>query len=360
MATFIYKDGGSKQDITITIDNVKRIDENSPWIGMDFSVETPDFTYHKSISIDDDELEDLLETFEQFIDGEIKDYQNWDHIEGDIEILFLPQEGQVTVKVSFVSFNTHFSGFFLDLYGRDEYMRFYAFIKEVLKGTKSSEAMDAIPSRPCLVGNIIGEHVKSDTGETVNGTKHFSAGTKVYLARQQWGDGYENVVVIGKHRGSFRYSEIIMNTKFITNYRFKRVYDPTILKMMNESKYFWWRDEDEEWIVSLAKAMNDETSEVSNKKTDRDNVVDSNEAAEYSPYLDQQYYVVWVKYDDIETFSEYCYIDMSHSIKSGDKVMVERNNRIVPATVIDARWAKRRELDYPPEKMSREIDLVND
>ena len=41
LVTFIYKDGDSKQNIIITIDNVKRIDENSPWIGMDFSIETP-------------------------------------------------------------------------------------------------------------------------------------------------------------------------------------------------------------------------------------------------------------------------------------------------------------------------------
>ena len=103
MATFIYKDGDFKQDIIITIDNVKRIDENSPWIGMDFSIETPEFTYSKSISIDDDELEDLLETFEQFINGEIKNYYTWNHIEDDIEILFLPQEDQVTLKISFGS-----------------------------------------------------------------------------------------------------------------------------------------------------------------------------------------------------------------------------------------------------------------
>ncbi len=137
MATFIYKDGDSKQDVTITIDNVKRIDESSPWIGMDFSIEAPDFVYHKPISIDDDELKDLLETFERFINGEIKDYYNWSHIEGDIEILFLPKEDQVTLKISFVSFNTHFSGFFLDLFGKGEYLRFYTFIKETLKRFKS-------------------------------------------------------------------------------------------------------------------------------------------------------------------------------------------------------------------------------
>ena len=133
MATFIYKDGDSKQDVTITIDNVKRIDEDSPWIGMDFSVETPDFTYSKSISIDDFELEDLSKTFERFINGEIKNYYTWNHIEDDIEILFLPQEDQVTLKISFGSFNTHFSGFFLDLFGKGEYLRFYTFVKETLE-----------------------------------------------------------------------------------------------------------------------------------------------------------------------------------------------------------------------------------
>ena len=63
-------------------------------------------------------------------------YQNRDHIEGDIEILFLPQEDQVTLKISFVSFNAHFSGFFLDLFGRDEYKRFYIFLWEALKEVK--------------------------------------------------------------------------------------------------------------------------------------------------------------------------------------------------------------------------------
>jgi hypothetical protein len=360
MATFIYKDGDSKQDVTITIDNVKRIDEDSPWIGMDFSVETPDFTYSKSISIDDFELEDLSKTFERFINGEIKDYYIWNHIEDDIEILFLPKEDQVTIKVSFVSFCVYSNGFFLDLYSSEEYMRFHAFIKEAVKDIGSRETADAIPSRPCLVGNIVGEHIKGDTGETVNGTKHFSAGTKVYLARQQWGDGYENAVVIGKHRGSFRYSEIIMDTKFITNYRYKRVYDPTVIKMMNESKYIWWNDDDEKWIISLAKAMNESDSASPDTSMECEQIVDSNKSEEYSPYLDTEYYVVWVKYDDIETFSDYCYVDLSHSIVTGEKVMVERNNRFVPATVTDAKWARRRELDYPPEKMSREISRINE
>lgn len=108
-------------------------DENSPWIGMDFSIETPEFAYNKSISIDDFELEDLSKTFERFINGEIKNYYTWNHIEDDIEILFLPQEDQVTLKISFGSFNTHFSGFFLDLFGKGEYLRFYTFVKETLK-----------------------------------------------------------------------------------------------------------------------------------------------------------------------------------------------------------------------------------
>lgn len=100
---------------------------------MDFSIETPEFAYNKSISIDDFELEDLSKTFERFINGEIKNYYTWNHIEDDIEILFLPQEDQVTLKISFGSFNTHFSGFFLDLFEKGEYLRFYTFIKETLE-----------------------------------------------------------------------------------------------------------------------------------------------------------------------------------------------------------------------------------
>ena len=355
---YIFEDG-EPTDLKMTFDiknyaEVKRT--NDIHVDIDLIIEAKEFSYKKWVSIDDVELEDLAKTFKQFIDGQIKEYYVWDHAEYDVEFHFDPKMDEVMLKAWYDYPGTHCSGFFFDLYD-EEYRKFYEYLDSVINDYDSADSTDQITSRPCLVGNIIGEHIKGENGELVNGTKHFAAGTKVYLARQQWGDGYENVVVIGKHRGSFRYSEIIMDTKFITNYRFKRVYDPTILKMMSESKYFWWDDEDEKWIISLAEGMNKRNLSLDINAEDVQGP-DIAESEDYSPYLDQKYYVVWVKYDDIETFSEYCYVDSSHSIVAGEKVAVERNDRIVRATVTKAAWAKRRELDYPPERMSIEIYRV--
>ena len=50
-------------------------------------------------------------------------------------------------------------------------------------------------------------------------TKHFSPGTKIYCAQGLWDDGYENIVVIGKHRKSPKYTKIIMQRK---HRRFKK------------------------------------------------------------------------------------------------------------------------------------------
>jgi hypothetical protein len=54
----------------------------------------------------------------------------------------------------------------------------------------------------CLVGNIIEERFDQVLDKIVKGTKHFSAGTKVYCYPPVWGDGYENIKVIGRHRKS--------------------------------------------------------------------------------------------------------------------------------------------------------------
>jgi len=53
----------------------------------------------------------------------------------------------------------------------------------------------------CLVGNIIKQ------------LKHFSLGTKVYCLPSIWGDGYERIVVIGRHTGSKRLITIIISSK---------------------------------------------------------------------------------------------------------------------------------------------------
>ena len=70
----------------------------------------------------------------------------------------------------------------------------------------------------CLVGNITEKHEYGEEHEIKYGTKHFSRGTKVYLAPAQWGDGYENIVVIGMPRHQKKFIEVITRSKYIENY----------------------------------------------------------------------------------------------------------------------------------------------
>ena len=98
-----------------------------------------------------------------------------------------------------------------------------------------------------LIGNIVEEHEYGEAHEIRRGTKQFRAGTKVFLSCSHWGDGYENVNVIGKSRNSRRYIQVIMRRKYITNFRMQKVYKPEVLEKM-KSKNGWggfWDNSDE-------------------------------------------------------------------------------------------------------------------
>lgn len=87
----------------------------------------------------------------------------------------------------------------------------------------------------CVVANVVAEHPLGENREIRSGTKHFSAGTKVYCYPPLWGDGYENIKVIGRHRGSRRPVEMVMPSKRLTNWRVKMVYSPFVVgRMMGE------------------------------------------------------------------------------------------------------------------------------
>ena len=126
---------------------------------------------------------------------------------------------------------------------------------------QNTENMNTIEQQEwkwCLVGNIVQDREYGENHEIKHGTKHFSPGTKVYCAPCHWGDGYEQVVVIGKHRGSPKYIEIIMSRKFIENYRCQKVFRPAVLKLMNNSRWGFWNNTDltKEWITKLADGLN--------------------------------------------------------------------------------------------------------
>ena len=113
--------------------------------------------------------------------------------------------------------------------------------------------------RWALVGNIVLEHEFGDNQVIRLGTKHFAPGAKVYCGKEYAGDGYENVVVIGKQRNSSKYIELVMSRFLIENFRLQKVYKPLILnKMANSKKHSYWenKDEDREELLSMLTWLN--------------------------------------------------------------------------------------------------------
>ena len=114
--------------------------------------------------------------------------------------------------------------------------------------------------RWCLVGNIVDKRIYGEDHEIRYGTKHFSPGTKVYVAPHQWGDGGENRVVLGNPRNKKGYIECVIRRDYLCNLRIKKVYSPLLLKRMSESKYDWWWDfdeKDQEWTKKMADEINE-------------------------------------------------------------------------------------------------------
>ncbi len=119
-----------------------------------------------------------------------------------------------------------------------------------------------------LVGNVIGDHPFGKEKKIVNGTKRFKGGTKVYCLISSFGDGYENVPVIGRNRKGYLIQTIIRG-KYIENFRLKKVYSPTIIEMMYRGyrddvafgKDYWgygWgnTEEDADSIKAMVKWLN--------------------------------------------------------------------------------------------------------
>lgn len=106
--------------------------------------------------------------------------------------------------------------------------------------------------------NIVDSHLFGEEKETRYGTKSFSGGTKVYVAPAQWGDGFEKVCVIGKPRHAFRLIEIVIKSDNIENFRLKKVFTPSVLKLMGKSAHTWWgnTDEDKKNILTLVNSLN--------------------------------------------------------------------------------------------------------
>ena len=113
------------------------------------------------------------------------------------------------------------------------------------------------PNNWALVGNIVDKHEYGENHEIRYGTRKFRGGTRVVLTPLCWGDGYEQVNVIGLSRYSRKYKKSVIRRNLITNYRVKKIYSPTILRIMEEAEnndnHCWWWDNTEESYQEIIK-----------------------------------------------------------------------------------------------------------
>jgi hypothetical protein len=108
------------------------------------------------------------------------------------------------------------------------------------------DSPSALPGIWCVVANVTRHQEFGELREVRLGTRHFSPGTKVYCLPAGWGDGYEDIRVLGRHRGRHRLCELVMPSKRLTNWRAKVVYHPHVVVLMQGRR---WSEEDARAIV---------------------------------------------------------------------------------------------------------------
>lgn len=113
----------------------------------------------------------------------------------------------------------------------------------------------------CLIGNIVDKHVAGTELGVKRGTKQFAPGTKVYCFPSMWGDGYEKITVIGKPRKRKKLIRVIMQAKYIKNWRLQKVYDPFVMTEMVNNWGWTNRQEDKTTIERMLQWLPERTVE---------------------------------------------------------------------------------------------------
>ncbi|MGI5292746.1 hypothetical protein ACQEVF_56875 [Nonomuraea polychroma] len=87
----------------------------------------------------------------------------------------------------------------------------------------------------CVVANVAEEIPFGEGGAEVrHGLKHFSAGAKVWVLPPQWGDGWEQAIVVGRHRGAQRLVRMVVPMRHLTNFRVREVYSPAVWRELSQ------------------------------------------------------------------------------------------------------------------------------
>ncbi|MFF4381563.1 hypothetical protein [Kitasatospora sp. NPDC001547] len=125
-----------------------------------------------------------------------------------------------------------------------------------------TDATGAEPLGICLVANVAQETSHGEGGlEIHKGLRHFAPGAKLWIAPPAWGDGGENVIVAGRHRGSHRrYVRMVIKSRFLVDFRVRAVYSPALVRALTEAepsaekefgaRFLWPPDQAESWARS--------------------------------------------------------------------------------------------------------------
>lgn len=80
------------------------------------------------------------------------------------------------------------------------------------------------------------------------GMRRFVPGTKIYCYPPLWGDGYENIQVIGRNRHCAWMARVIVQSKRLRNWRAKVVYHPYIVANLAGQ---WTREQAEHYAAMM-------------------------------------------------------------------------------------------------------------
>lgn len=87
----------------------------------------------------------------------------------------------------------------------------------------------------CVVANVAEETARSEGGlELGRGAKHFPPGAKVWVLPPQWGDGGDQLIVVGYHRGTRGrgLARMVISRLHLTGFRVQGVYSPAVLRAL--------------------------------------------------------------------------------------------------------------------------------
>ncbi|MEU6349118.1 hypothetical protein ABZ896_07300 [Streptomyces sp. NPDC047072] len=87
----------------------------------------------------------------------------------------------------------------------------------------------------CLVANVAQETASGEGGLDIRrGTKHFSAGTLLWIPPVRWDPGHGRWRAVGRHRGDGRrYVNMVVRADHLENFRVKGVYSEGLVRGLN-------------------------------------------------------------------------------------------------------------------------------